>query len=427
MRLGDHFAMGCMVAVGACVYGCGTAQTHAQIFAPWPTYQARPDHNAVIRRPGFTVHWQYDAGAKINSGLAVVGDSVIFDTFGKKVLALNVRTGHVVWQADTDNVIMSTPVVGGGLVYVGTGENGSLFGPHQGFAYDTVVSHGVRDIWGRREGDHIIAYTTSSGQKRWSYRTMGEDMPSPVIVRGLVIFANGDDHAYALRADTGQPIWRLDLNGVSTMASATMAQNSVLLSVCDFGSGTAKTVALVPSTGAIRWSTPFGNCDSSPTFGGTRVFLSGVGGNRTPYGFGATTTVVALDVRSGQLVWRYRTPFAAPFFSVGSSERAIAGTYSNGTYYQALPSDDQLLAFDARSGRISWRFHSAGPIKMSPIVNEGRLYVGDLAGLFYTIDVRNGKLLNTRIFDRSFSVSPPVLLGRTIIVAGDSVVHAFPI
>lgn len=411
-----------------CLCGCTAPSTQGTpIQGTWLTYQGNGDHNAIVRRTGFSAHWQFDAGARINSGLAIVGDTVIFDTFGKKVFALSARTGRIIWQADTDNVVMSSPVVARSLVYVGTGENGSLFGSRRSFIYDTVVSRGEREIWGRREGDHILALNAGSGVKRWTYRTMGEDMPSPVLVDGLVIFANGDDHAYALRADSGAPVWRRDLGGISTMASATVAGKYVLLSVCDFGTSTASTIALLPRTGAMRWRSPFGNCDSSPTYGHSHVFLSGVEGSRARFGFGGRTTVVALDAASGRLEWRYRSLNFAPFFSVGSSERAVAGTYANNVYFQAVPSEDKLLAFDGSSGRLLWQFHSVAPIKMSPIVNRGRLYVGDLAGLFYEIDARTGTLVSARIFDHSFSVSPPVLLGDTIIIANDNVVHAFPI
>src|ERR1700694_2671280 len=67
----------------------------APIRGSWPMYQLRPDHNAVLQRRNLSASWTYDAGARINSGLAVVNDSLFFDTFSHQVVALNLRDGTV--------------------------------------------------------------------------------------------------------------------------------------------------------------------------------------------------------------------------------------------------------------------------------------------------------------------------------------------
>jgi len=98
----------------------------------WPMYQFRPDHNAYIARDDFSAQWTYDAGARINGGLALAGNTLIFGTFSNQVVALDIRNGTLVWKASADNIVMSTPIVYNNLVYVGTGANGSLFGQRRG-------------------------------------------------------------------------------------------------------------------------------------------------------------------------------------------------------------------------------------------------------------------------------------------------------
>ncbi|MBV8490758.1 MAG: PQQ-binding-like beta-propeller repeat protein [Candidatus Eremiobacteraeota bacterium] len=380
----------------------------------------------MIKRRGFNVAWNLDAGSRINGGLAIIGDTLIFDTFNMEVVAVRARTGEQIWRSRAHNVLMSTPVVADDMVYVGSGHNGRLVPPADNRFTYTPNDPG-NPIWGHPAGDAVIAYDLATGKERWTYKTVGEDMPSPALVDGVLIFANGDLHAYGLAGASGKQLWKHQLDGLATMASATVAQGRVFLSACNDAPYRCHTIAVEPRSGSMLWSSPNGNSDSSPTFADGRVFVSGIENVDGPYSQGGRTVVAALDARSGKVLWRYRTPGTGPYTEVGSNERAIAGTYAQGTYYQAVPSQDLLLAFDGASGRIRWTFKSLGPIKMSPVIDSGRLYVGDGAGVLYVLDSRTGTLFTSRTFKRGFTVSPPLLVGDTMFVANDSFVYAIPI
>lgn len=390
----------------------------------WPMYQLRPDHNALIDRP-FSAAWSTDLGSRINGGLAIVGDVILLDTFAHEVVALNAHTGATLWKSHGGDIIMSTPVVRDGTVFVGSGHNGRLHQPEDNRFTYTPDAQGD-PVWGRPEGDDVIALDVATGAERWRYHTVGEDMPSPAIVDDMLVFANGDLHAYGLRANTGTEVWKRALNGLATMASANAVGGRVIVSVCNDAPYRCETDALDPHSGNVVWRANEGNSDSSPASADGKVFVCGVHNASGPFVQGGTTTVAALEERTGRVLWRYNTRNAAPYTEVGSAERAIAGTYADGTYYQAIPTEDDLVALDARSGRVKWHFKSLAPIKMSPVVARGHLYVGDGAGLLYVIDVASGKLVTSRSFKRSFTVSPPVVVGDTVFVANDSVVYAIP-
>jgi outer membrane protein assembly factor BamB len=112
---------------------------------------------------------------------------------------------------------------------------------------------------------------------------------------------------------------------------------------------------------------------------------------------------------------------------VGTAERAIAGTYAGGTYFQPLPGRSSLLAFDARSGRILWEFRSLGPLKMSPLYYKNTLYAGGSSGVLYTLSASGGKILNLRTFRQPFGAAPPLLVGKTLLFAVNRIVHAVPL
>lgn len=391
--------------------------------ASWVMYQGSADHNAVLATSQAAFSWTYDAGAKINSGLAIVGNRVLFDTFAGDVVALDVRTGQRVWTSRVDNIAMSTPVVKDGIVLVGTGDNGLLGSPKSSSVYDPDVNRNPDEIWGRPEGDHVIAFDVSDGNRLWAYRTAGEDMPSPAIVGSIVVFANGDQHAYGLDLKTGRAIWRDDIGGVSTMASATAVPGAIVVSSCNLSAQTVKTFALEPKSGSVRWRVPLGNCDASPAASSAAVFLSGVDEDKTRPHFGRNTAT-AVDVATGRILWRYEDPDAGPFTGKGSHERAITGTFADGLYLQSMPCSKKMIAFDAPTGKLRWVFKGKAPVKMSAVVSRGRAYFGDAAGHLYILDAHSGRVVAMRLFSHNFSTTPPIVVGQSLLLVNDHVVQA---
>ncbi len=384
-------------------------------------YQAAPGRNAVFNQGG-AVTWAYDAKAKLNGGLALVGGKLLFTSFSHKLVALDARNGRQLWTARVSNIAMSTPIVAGDTVYVGTGRNGVL---DRSTNLGLRLRFGNKEVWGVPQGDEIAAFDLQSGKPRWTYHTVGENMPSGVYDGGRLIFANGDWHAYALRADTGQVLWSTDVGGASTMSSAVIANGIVVVGVCAEGIKSSAAVALDPANGKVLWRSPYGHCDGAPAYGDGRFFVSSVQPSKIKYV--GRTVVAALDANTGRAIWTYRSKRDGLWSIVASDESAIAGTYVNGIYYQPAPLDGELLAFDGSSGKIDWRFETSGPVKMSPVVKDGRLYVGDTVGVFYTLDARTGKLLEIRPFKKPFTTSPPIIAGNTIYVVNGTSVYALPL
>ena len=412
-------ALAAVLASAACANGRAPVDVNAQ----WPMYQREPSHNAAVTHAGPAKAWIFTAGGQINGGLAVDGNVLYADTLAGDLYAIDMRDEHVFWHVKRPHALMSTPVLWRGLVYVGSGSNKlltkkpSLWGPGN-------------SIMGVPAGDAIYAFDAASGALRWSFRTAGEDMPSPAIFRGVLVFANGDFHAYGLDAETGELRWKRKLNGISTMASATIAGDDALISFCNYNFPyRCETDAIDPLSGRIAWRAPYGNADASPAYGGGTVFVSGLEYVREGWQQlqSAHAIVAALDAATGRVKWRYRDPQASMPSDVGTSERAIAGTYADGMYFQPIPGRGQVLAFDAHTGRVVWRFQALSPVKMSPVYDGRRVYFGGVAGVMYALDAKSGSVVRIHTFRRPFTSSPPVIVGRTIVVARDQAVEALPL
>lgn len=55
-----------------------------------------------------------------------MGDTLLFTIFSHKVIALDERNGRELWHARVKNIAMSTPIVAGNTVCIGTGKSGAL-------------------------------------------------------------------------------------------------------------------------------------------------------------------------------------------------------------------------------------------------------------------------------------------------------------
>jgi outer membrane protein assembly factor BamB len=375
-------------------------------------YQYSPDRNAVLHDANLSAKWTFDAKSQINGGLAMVNGVLLFETFKKEVVALDARTGSLRWRTGNfRNILMTTPIVANGLVYVGTGAN-------------PVLQYGNKPVLGVPQRDEVAALNLSDGKKRWAYETIGENMPSPAYYNGRLIFINGDWHAYGLRGDNGKLLWKTDLNGYSAMSNAAISGSHVIAGICANGIWKSSTVAIDASSGKVVWEAPYGHCDGSPTVGEGKVFVQSVQPGSMKYV--GRNRVAALDASTGKMLWTYVAPADGVATSLGSSEGSIAGMYNAGVYYQAFPLDDRFIAFNARNGHILWQVKTAAPVKMSAVIDRGTVYFGDTAGVLYAVDSKSGKLKNVQLFKGPFTTTPPIIVGRTMVFVNDTKVYAVP-
>jgi outer membrane protein assembly factor BamB len=386
----------------------------------WAMYQDGLEHNAVLTSTFPAVAWNLKLAGKNNAGFGYDGTLLYADDFAHELLAIDPRNGHVVWRAHADDVLMSTPIVAAGMVYVGSGTN------------DILTSRRGMTVWGRPQGNHWYAFREDDGAPVWSYPTRGEAMPSAAYVDGRLIFATGDDVATEVDARTGATIWKTTLPGVPTMGSAMVSGGTVFVTATkgkpDWNDpARSHTLAIDVGTGRVLWSSPVGNGDCTPTVAQGLVFVEdehdGPAGPLEPVG---TNVVAALDARTGALRWEYHSA-AGLFTSVGTNERAITGTYVNGVLYQSLPAVDQIVAFSASDGRVLWRARTSAPVKMSPVIVKSTLYAGDTVGVLYALDVRNGAIEAAWPFAKPFTAAPPLVLGETMFLSETDTVHAFPL
>ena len=99
----------------------------------------------------------------------------------------------------------------------------------------------------------------------------------------------------------------------------------------------------------------------------------------TPY-----SQVMALDAASGDLLWRYKRKLPPGFSALHNTSRGVA-LYGDKVYLPAL--DATLVALDAKTGKVAWEtkvedWKTGYYMTMAPLVEKGKVLVGVSGGEF---------------------------------------------
>jgi len=73
---------------------------------------------------------------------------------------------------------------------------------------------------------------------------------------------------------------------------------------------------------------------------------------------------------------------------------------AGGSIFFGSSSENTVVALDAGTGEIRWRFYTDGPVRLAPTVWEGKVYVGSDDGHVHCLNARSGKAIWT------FSAAP---------------------
>jgi outer membrane protein assembly factor BamB len=180
-------------------------------------------------------------------------------------------------------------------------------------------------------------------------------------------------------------------------------------------------LAVDAETGKIAWERDLGRCTaSSPAVAGKVVYQALMHG--LPCGKPkqkAPGYVVAMDAETGNVLWRFQAGV------IETSPLLVNGKIYVGSW------DKNVYALDAATGRKLWSFRTGDQVKGGPAYAKGTLYIGSYDGNVYALYARTGKLRwRTRAQNRfggigNFYATPALAYGRVYIGNTDGKVYAF--
>src|SRR3954471_10346878 len=254
-----------------------------------------------------TLRWTFEAPDAIESSAAIADGTVYVGASSGDLLAVDLETGKLRWKYATGNELgESSPAVAGGLVYIG-----DLAG----------VVHAVH---------------AQDGSRAWTFKTNGEVKSSPTIVDGIVLIGSYDTHLYALDGRTGAVRWKLQTEG-PVHATPAVQNGLVYLGGCD-----ERFRVIRAADGKLVFQIPLGGYTGASTL---------VSGERAYVGT-FNQDVVALDLKTRRIAWRYRDPerefpyySSAAMIDAGARRIVVVGGR-----------DKAVHGIDAASGKSVWKF-----------------------------------------------------------------------
>lgn len=318
------------------------------------------------------VAWNYNLGhgsGEFFSRLTPVhADGVVYaaERHGQ-VNAINADNGRRIWQTDLSpdkpfsmfSVFRSGPParLSGGITY----NNGTLY-------------------LGSENGD-LYALNAEDGEVKWHATVPGEVVSAPAYGEGYLVTHLGNGMVLALDAENGEERWRheeevptLSLRGAS---SPVVQSGGVVL-----GTNNGRAAVLILENGQLAWDerviAPSGSSDlermvdidASPVVRGDTLYLLAFNGE-----------LVALELRSGEVVWRrdyagYRTP------QVTASQIFLTTQHSH------------IAAIDRLSGNERWRNNDLYGRSLTEVaVMPDHLVSADRFGFVHWFDRETGRLV----------------------------------
>lgn len=322
------------------------------------------------------VVWSASIGNGGGYGFApvVVGGSVYAATPSGSVSKIDLATGGVQWQANTD-----------GKLSAGVGSDGQL----------TVVA----------SADGTVIAFNSTGSEAWRAQATSEVTVPPVVGGGVVVVRSSDYRIQAFDAATGKPRWNVQRPGPALALKSSM-QMIIIDGLLISGLPNGKLIAIGTDNGNVQWEGTV-----SVSQGATDLErISDVVGMpqiQGPLlcGVSYQGRMVCFDIaRGGMPVWEQR-------FS------SSTGMTTDPQYAYSANNRDVVYAFGLNDGHEVWKQEGLRNRRLSaPAVVPQAVAVGDYDGYVHFLSRSDGSLLGRVQVGGGPVLSPPVATERGVLV-----------
>ncbi|MDT1063546.1 PQQ-binding-like beta-propeller repeat protein [Paracoccus sp. CPCC 101403] len=277
-------------------------------------------------------------------GVAYDGGRVFVTTGYGELVALDARSGGILWRQRVDAPISGAPTVANGVVYV-VGRDAS------GWA---VRASDGRVLW-RVAGNDAMAGVMGGG--------------SPAVSGGTVVFPYATGQLIGVDASNGSQTWAANVGGSRLGRAITlfrdMTGDPVISGNTVFaGTSSGRVGAYDLATGVAKWEAPEGA--SSPVLvAGNSIFL-----------VNDQAQLLRLDIANGGRVWAQKLPYFTK--QIVRKQDKVWNHYGPvlaGNRLYLAGSDGYLRVFDPATGALIGQSEIPGGAAAAPAVAGQTLYV----------------------------------------------------
>lgn len=354
--------------------------------------------------------WQTQLGGSVHASPAVHGDLAYVGTTSGVFVAVKIADGSVAW-----NFPAGRPIFGEALAT----DDAVFFVCDNGYLFKLARTDG-KELWRYDLGDarvsRILPDPIHQAEDSFDHRA-----PRPTLADGILYVGAGDGGFHAVRADTGERVWRVQSKG-AIRTDAVVRGAHVFYSTIG-----GLIVAAERSTGQSLWENKSAApVTSSPAFVGDKLVIGG-----------RDSVLQALDPATGAQLWKLG------FWGSWVESTAVPAPENNGVAYIGSSDLRRVTSFDVNTGRILWRTDVFGSSWGRPLVTEKFIYAALCAeepymirhqGGLAALDRTTGKLVwrvampnPAGTYSWGFTGSP-ARAGNLLLVGGlNGTLYAFPI
>lgn len=314
------------------------------------------------------VKWAFKAGGPIVGSPVLAGGVVYVGALDGHVYAIDEETGAERWSFKSHYPVASTPAIDGDALYF-VSSGGALVAldlakgtPRWVCAIDYERKFEARSLHGYPPAAQTIP-------DAWDVYTS-----SPAVSSGKVYFGGGDGGVYAVDAASGRLQWKFAARDV------VHASPAVVGGVVYVGSWDGTFYALDAETGQEKWRFDAGQDPAIHNQVGFQSSAAVVDG--AVYVGCRDAHVYALDAASGRKRWDY--PTSKSWVNTTPAVR-------DGIVYAATSDSSRFVALDAKTGRLRFEFAAKAYVFSSPALAGGFAYFGSHNGTLYAVDAKTGK------------------------------------
>lgn len=259
---------------------------------------------------------------------------------------------------------------------------------------DKVILNALVLAWGdlNRPGNRYFAFDKRTGQTIWiaspQVRHYDTNYSTPIVASlrgGRSLIVGGTDGAFhAIRVNTGEKVWSVDVSKRAILNSALFRDGTAYVTHGEENIGTTE-MGMVAALDANRTGDLKDDAFKWKTLGFLPTFASPVMDAEHLYTVDNSAIVAAFDLATGQRVWERSLGTLQKGSPLLADGKLYVGT-ENGRFYILKPSSTGVEVLDE-----DWLGSREAPeaIVASPIVADGRIYVTSMDAL-YAIGKRRG-------------------------------------
>ncbi len=259
----------------------------------------------------------------------------------------------------------------------------------------------------------VFALNTSDGSIAWQTTVAGEALSRPVVSDGLVLIHTSNGQLQGLDEGTGAIKWTVNLD-IPSLTLRGESAPATAYGAAIVGGDNGRVSAVLMQKGQMIWqqrisqATGSTEIDRLSDVDTTPVVVNGV-----VYALAYNGNLAALDLRSGQLIWKR---------DLGSVNDMIV---DSGRIF-IVDQNDRVLAVNTDGGVTLWtQSDLLHRLLTAPVLYNGYLVVGDTEGYMHWIDPDNGRFVAQQKVDSSgFQTNPVVAEGKLLIQARDGTLYA---